>query len=102
MSLLLLVDKPQPILNPPAISPPSFSSAIISWEYPGGNVNFYLLTVTETASQTSTSIIVEVNKQPHVMLDQLRPLTNYQVNVKTVNDQGLSIVSPSIYFNTTS
>lgn len=53
-------DNPQPILDSPLISAETFSSVTISWEFPGGNVSFYLVMVKVSEIQISTNTIITV------------------------------------------
>ncbi len=78
------------------------TNVLLSWEFPGGTtVNYYLVHIKNTDEQIANNMIVDGNSLS-LVLDKLLPITSYEVIMQSVNNNGLSVFSPSIWFTTAS
>ncbi len=64
-------------------------------------MSYYLVHIENTDEQMATNMIVDGNSLS-LVLDELLPITSYEVTMQSVNNNGLSVFSPTICFTTPS
>ncbi len=91
---MTLTDEPQPILVVPVVDLITNRTALISWEFPGGQVDEYLVQYKERLNDwtTPSDILVRsvAGNVTMVMLTDLIPSASYDVRVASVNEMGTS------------
>ena len=75
----------------------SGTTAIVSWEFPGGSVNDY---VVEYAREGSTPPSVVNTDKTSVDIANIQPLSSYSFKVAVRNSSGTSEFSPEAQFST--
>ncbi len=93
-NLMTLTDEPQPILVVPVVDLITNRTALISWEFPGGQVDEYLVQYKERLNDWTTPSDIFVRSVAGnvtmVMLTDLIPSASYDVRVASVNEMGTS------------
>lgn len=75
------------------------TTATVHWEYPGGNVDAYLVQYIQSLLSQALNVTVDSNFTSFT-LTRLEPLIMYSVVVLTINSNGFSISSPLASFYT--
>ncbi len=93
-----------PLLEEPVVAENVTSSSVfISWEFPGGTVDYYRIQYALERlgfdSPNVSEFRVKGNKQS-VHINNLMPQTNYVIRVRTENENGESEWSPEAHFKT--
>ncbi len=88
-------------MTPPTLVRVTSTNAVLSWEFPGGTVSYYLVHIENKDQQVATSMIVEGDSLS-LVLDELFPNTSYEISMQSFNNNGLSALSPKIFFTTPS
>ncbi len=91
---MTFTDKPQPIFFESVSDQVTDRTALISWEFPGGQVAEFLVQYKEAISDWTTNADVMERRVPGdvtmVMLTDLVPSATYDVRVASVNTMGTS------------
>ena len=91
---MTFTDKPQPIFFESVSDQVTDRTALISWVFPGGQVDEFLVQYKETISDWRTNADVMERRVPGdvtmVMLTDLVPSATYDVRVASVNTMGTS------------
>ena len=98
---IVTIDQPQSLLEVPIPENPMNTSVTLSWEDPGGDVNAYIISLTQNVPP---NLVVNVSVNGNLtstVLRDLEPDTSYTVAVFSMNQNGLSnIPSPLTQFDT--
>ena len=101
---MTLTDEPQPILLEPISHQVTNRTALISWVFPGGQVDEYLIQYKERLNDwTSDNDVIERRIPSHVtmvILTDLIPSALYDVRVASVNAMGTSQFLFQVEFST--
>ena len=80
------------------------TSVNVSWEFPGGDVNAYLIqykpSSVEWTSNDRRSIVVVGERPTSVLINDLLPNAMYNLRILTNNANGGSLWSPEANFTT--
>lgn len=89
---------PRRPLNAPTVGQQTDTTAQITWEHPGGNVDSYIVQYEQTGRSHANNItgVMETS----VLITGLQASTWYDVQVATQNENGVSSFSPSGTFIT--
>ena len=98
---IVTTDQPQSLLEVPIPENPMNTSVTLSWEDPGGDVDAYIIRLTQSVSP---NLVINVSVNGNLLstvLRDLEPDTSYTVAVFSMNQNGLSnIPSPPTQFDT--
>ena len=96
-------DAPQPLSTAPTTTNITSTSIDVSWQFPGGYVDFYTIQYKLSSIEWDTPDVNEISVmgfRTSVSINGLLPNTMYDLRIKTRNVNGPSEWSPKATFTT--